>query len=315
MNSKSTMSSISNPNHSSGWSDYFIAHHVSCEYVNVSNVPPLTEVPTNIPAAETVVTLTNNAIASLDGQLDHMTNLQQLNIKINKLATMPKLSASAGSTLTVLLLTRNEISEVCLVDLMPLSSLVTLQLHHNKLKVFPDLSPLGDTLDFLGMESNGMTTVPAERLKPLVKLTTLKLSSNSLTALPDVSALSGSLTTFQVNNNLLERVGANEMQALNGITAVGLKNSLISSLPNVCFDTPTKLDLRGSALDLCECSNAWLKQAEEDCSLTLVITDGMCSGTATAWSAMTYAQLNTVCHVVEEQPSDCKLGKIFEMLI
>ena len=47
---------------------------VTCYYDGWAMWPPLTEVPNDISPKETEVVLSSNAISSLDGRLDHLTN-------------------------------------------------------------------------------------------------------------------------------------------------------------------------------------------------------------------------------------------------
>ena len=283
-----------------------IVVHVNCLYNKNSQVPPLTQVPNDIPTSEKNVRLNCNAITSLDGRLDHLANLKYLIMGSNKLATFPDFSTFGGSLLK-LGLNYNNITEVCPESLTPLKNLIWLMLAGNRIAVFPDVSPLRSTLERLTLAYNGITAIPARRLDPLVKLSDLFLHGNHLTTLPDVSALSATLSNYRLYDNPLEMVGLMTMQALNGIT-VDLRNAMFSSLPSVCYSKPTVLDIQGSALQLCACNNTWLKKAEEDCSLTLLVTDVTCPDAIKPWTKMTSGELADVCQPLVE--SGCHKGEI-----
>ena len=263
----------------------------------------LIEVPSNISSSETSVKLNNNAISSLDGRLDHITNLQRLYLISNNFVAFPILS-EVGGTLERLELGKNAISEIDPALLIPLVKLTILNLYLNKLPIFPDLSSVATTLQKLSVSRNEITTIPATRLDPLVKLAYLSIYSNLLSALPDMTGPSASLTDLNAQDNPYKTVGSKEMQALNGIK-VNLGKTGFIALPPVCYDKPTQLDLTGSALDLCMCDNIWLKQEEEKGYLSLYMTDITCPNATKPWTQITYVELQSMCQSI---PSHCSKG-------
>ena len=215
--------------------------YINCIYVNSNNMPPLTEVPGDIPSAETEVDLTYNAISSLDGRLDHLTNLERLWLSYNKFTTFPNL-AMVGDTLSYLVLKGNSISSLD-GHLGYLNKLRLLALHQNNFTTFPNLTPVGDTLDYLGIGWNYLSQIDPAQLVPLIKLTTLYLSGNKFKTFPDLSPVGSTLKLLNLNSNEFTSIPATYLSPLVKLKTLSIKKNLLSALPDVSGVSSTLISL------------------------------------------------------------------------
>ena len=191
--------------------------------------PPLTEVPTDIPADTTFVNLLDNTISSIEGQLDHIAQLENLKlnnmfytfpnlsnigshlkllylkdnnmveIPANHLPLMPKLTGiwlngnsldmSKIPEVEIVSVAYNRITHICSSQIQQLHQIKNLWLTGNPLRVFPDLTPIAMTLEVLGVAEVGLTVVPGHLIDPLISLHILYLNGNKLVEFPSTNIL------------------------------------------------------------------------------------------------------------------------------
>ena len=82
-------------------------------------------------------------------------------------------------------------------------------------------------------------------------------------------------------------------------------NTAVKFVPTFCHENLAVLTLnvRGSPVDLCNCRNAWMKQAEES-GANIFVDDMACSGNM--WKVMTLKELLDVC--IDSGNSNSKLS-------
>ena len=207
-------------------------------YRNSSHDPPLTQVPDNIKPDETTVVLENNALTSLGGRLDHLTNLKGLFLLDNKFATFPNLSM-VGDTLQILAMGRNYIADISLESLIPLTKLAVLVLYNNKFTTFPDLSPLGNTILRLEMSFNALSEMSSKVLTSLIKLRDLSLYANHFAIFPDLSPVGNTLQKLNIGNNKMKLIPAGRLDSLVKLVELKLQGNHLTTLPDVSASSHT----------------------------------------------------------------------------
>ena len=278
----------------------------------------LTEVPLGIPSTVTEVDLEENYISSLDGRLDHITNLEILELDKNEFTTFPTMD-QFGETLLTLELDENYISSVDTTKLIPLVKLEYFDFEENRMTIFPDLTPVGPTLELLWIGWNSFSSIDPKLISPFVRLKELGIDGNQLKTFTDLSALGNTLEILWLNSNHITIITASSIELLrtlkylnlrynpistidsetmsvfNGIEDVNIDKTMLSSLGPADIDKYTDLDIDQTQVDLCSCNHVWLKKAETLGSLDLDYDDVRCSPSNKWWSGMTYEELHGGC--------------------
>ena len=177
-----------------------------------------------------------------------------------------------------LILNHNNISAVSSDDFENLDVLEYVDLSHNFLTIFPNLSSIAKTLCILGLTDNRLRMIPAQHLDILSKLEALYLSNNNLKTIPDVAGPSNSLSYLNVQaNNFesfppLEKLGkslfklyindnkiANIYAAdlmLNQLEWLYIQSNQLRSLPVICGAQIKFMDFTNNPL-VCDKYIAW----------------------------------------------------------
>ena len=166
----------------------------------------LTEVPTNIPSDEQLVDLSYNDIKSVDGELDHITDLQVLRLGRNSLTSCPNLR-KIGQTLQTLALPYNDISKKELEGCLDyLTQIRALKLDGTfKQTGVPDFSSVGTTLTELVIGVNVIKIIDGQ-LDHLDHLSRLHIHGNRFKTFPNISSVGDTLTYLTLSFNSLSTV-------------------------------------------------------------------------------------------------------------
>ena len=220
---------------------------INCSYVNSSHVPDLTEVPDNIPSGETWVSLAYNAISSLDGRLDHITNLQVLMLQHNKFVMFPNITL-LGDTLRNLDLSHNDIAGVRPAALSPLIMLTHLQLNENNIAIFPNLTLVGDTLLDLGLGGNGISEIDPALITPFIQLKILRISPNNFATFPYLTPVGDTLERLYLHDNDIVEINPLLLTPLVKLNRLYLHNTKLNQMPDVSALSLNVLDLRDNQI-------------------------------------------------------------------
>lgn len=228
----------------------------------------LTAVPTHasvIPTDTTDLDLSTNNLSEIP-DLD-LTEITTLNLTYNLFIAMPNLTSISGS-LSYLCLEHNEISTLDDGNDFIFTNLIHLHVCHNKLRSirrqlfertpklflltacsnrirdFPDLTPISTKITTLDLSYNHISYIDPEQLNKLVALTTFKITSNRLSAFPDVAGPADTLTTLTMSvaaTSTFPRLSLIS-KSLEKLT---LRRSPLQTLPDLSdvIDTLTFLDL------------------------------------------------------------------------
>ena len=162
-------------------------------YDGITNLSGL-EFATNLRALD----LTGNTITDIT-PLQHLHNLTDVSLRMNKASVMPDLTPLAGTPVKSLNLVADDYGTQPdkLVGLAQLTSLEELEMQNNDLTTVPPVTNLPN-LSYLGIAGNKLTSV--QGLTGMHQLTALKVGSNQLTDYTPIASLTN-LTTLSIGNN------------------------------------------------------------------------------------------------------------------
>ena len=162
-------------------------------YDGITNLSGL-EFATNLRALD----LTGNTITDIT-PLQHLHNLTDVSLRMNKASVMPDLTPLAGTPVKSLNLVADDYGTQPdkMAGLAQLTSLEELEMQNNDLTTVPPVTNL-PKLSYLGIAGNKLTSV--QGLAGMHQLTALKVGSNQLTDYTPIASLTN-LTTLSIGNN------------------------------------------------------------------------------------------------------------------
>ncbi|WP_447408534.1 leucine-rich repeat domain-containing protein [Weissella confusa] len=162
-------------------------------YDGITNLSGL-EFATNLRALD----LTGNTITDIT-PLQHLHNLTDVSLRMNKASVMPDLTPLAGTPVKSLNLVADDYGTQPdkMAGLAQLTSLEELEMQNNDLTTVPPVTNLPN-LSYLGIAGNKLTSV--QGLAGMHQLTALKVGSNQLTDYTPIASLTN-LTTLLIGNN------------------------------------------------------------------------------------------------------------------
>ena len=191
----------------------------------------LTQIPSDIPSSETIVSLSSNRISSINGTLNNLHNLKSLLLSNNEFTSFPNLTA-VGATLITLDLRLNQITTIANGDTAGLHVIQRLYISMNGLITFPDLSPIGSTLKFLYVSRNDFTTINKVLLEDLVVISMIDISSNQLTLFPDFEDINDTLDTLKMGSCQISDIPFDFLNQLIVLEDVNFDNNLLTEFPD-----------------------------------------------------------------------------------
>jgi len=245
--------------------------------------------PTDIPATETSVLIQYCPISAIPaGSVDHLINVTSFTIReIPELTTFPNLIALAA-TLQEVVLEKNNIMYINSTWMNALHNLRSLTIIRN-----PSLDHIPD-------------------IKGMPYLLALDFDSNNLSSIPNIINCTN-LATLGLNNNFhITRVTTFQSSLLSSVSSLQIDDAAeLVFLPSTCPKSVSTFDVivHDTSLDLCDCRNAWLKNAKER-GAYIGATSVKCDGSY--WSDLSIDQLLAVCTT----PSDlqCKLWRLLHLI-
>ena len=220
--------------------------HVRGEEYDRSN-KGLTEIPTDIPAGATEVTLIGNRITTIRaGSFSHLARCEKLRLGNNQISEIGPAAFTGLTSLTHLFLDTNKLTHISPGTFSHLARCEVLWLNNNQISEINPAAFTGlSSLRYLYLYTNKLTHISPGTFSTLTSLRELYLSTNKLTHIsPGTFSGLTSLHTLRLHNNRL----------------TGLSSNLFLDLPR-----PLTL-LLGDPDNafLCDESLCWLKQEEQD---------------------------------------------------
>jgi len=171
--------------------------------------------------------LSCNSLTTLPNSLEHLTNLKVLNLSDNSLGTETILTTRFPSSLEVLILNGNQISEIP-ISAFP-KSLRRLHLSGNKISTLPmDLDTL-TSLKELYLGQNHLSVIDSNLLFPS-NLEVLYLGGNQLTTIPQTIGFLPNLKLLSLNDNLIKALPPTFVQ-LSNLEILHLHKNKLTFLP------------------------------------------------------------------------------------
>jgi hypothetical protein len=257
-----------------------------------------------------------------EGALTHLYQLSKITIAHTGITEFPNIT-EVGSTLADITMYNNNISYVNpayfigfqvltsvnlgtnwllahLPDIPQFSTVMHFLMPRCSYRAIPKLSHAGEVVTLAMDYGTVLTDFDKEDLRHYPKLEILGLNGHQLHALPDVRYVNATLGTLRTGSAMqMTLAPAWHTVALRTLGSLDLRNTVnLRILPTLCHENLAKLNIQilGSGLDFCDCSNAWMKEAAGG-GATL---DGMninttCGGLK--WLDSTIAQLIAVCTI------------------
>lgn len=150
--------------------------------------------------------IADSEMSKIDNQVFGSSNLKKLILERNKLGKLEEDSFIHCKSLEHLDLSDNNIDEVHLEVLKPLTDLKKLDLDNNGLTFIPeDFLKKNKELRHLSLAGNKLNQLPCNLLKNHFSLTSLNITSNSFTTIPChiLSRQGEQLTSFDASDNLI----------------------------------------------------------------------------------------------------------------
>ena len=147
---------------------------------------------------------------------------------------LDKIPVGIPTHTSILLLTKNNITDVAAEQFSGLNHLKELYFDFNKLQVFPNFSYISSSLESLFLSNNEITAIPESNLDNLVQLKQLILSYNHLTSIPNVVGPSRTLTKLNLLGNNLKDVPCLTDLGRN-LKDVSFNENQIESIDASCF--------------------------------------------------------------------------------
>ncbi|XP_059619650.1 protein flightless-1 [Phlebotomus argentipes] len=168
------------------------------------------------------LSLKNNDLEKLFGELTELNSLRSLNLRHNKVK-------NSGIP----------------TELFQLEELTTLDLSHNKLKEIPEGLEKAKNLLVLNLSHNQIDSIPTALFIHLTDLLFLDLSSNNLETLPPQTRRLANLQTLILSDNPLEVFQLRQLPSLQNLEVLHMRNTQ-RNLQNF----PTSLDSLGNLAEL-----------------------------------------------------------------
>jgi hypothetical protein len=180
-------------------------------------------------------------------------------------------------------------------DIPELSSLRILTLKTTGFQRLPQLRMNSNllTLNINGMQNLKHIHRADLKLYPMVRA--INLNDNQLKTIPDFGMVNRTLATLRMAGGIMSSAPATHMIGLRSLGTLDVSGAPhLEVVPSLCPENVAGLSMRmgGSALRLCDCRNAWLKQAAE-AGANIEAANATCGGLS--WHSLTTQQLLQVC--------------------
>ena len=254
------------------------------------------------------------------GALAHLYQLKKIVIRNTKMSEFPNIT-EAGSTLRDITMDHNNISVINPLYFIGLDKLEIVNLGRNPyLDHLPDVPQFNTVREFylqqsaykklvqlshasntkkLAFDNNvDVAHVDKQELSFYSVLQILGLDGNQIQVFPDAALVKNELIEIRVRNCLqLHSAPVLHMVALRTIGRLDIRDTpRLKMLPTLCHENLGSLTIKvsGSGLKLCDCRNAWLKQAAEaGANIEAVDSSTTCGGLK--WHDISTTQLLSVC--------------------
>ena len=266
------------------------------------------------------------------GALAHLYQLNKLTIAHTRISEFPNIS-EVGDTLTNIQFYLNNISYINPDYLAALPKLNVLNLAKNtyldhipdvpQLSMLKDISVSGTAFQRIPQLTNAggsllhlylhgiptLKSIDKNDLLPYPKLQTISITQNNLDKLPDFSFISGTIKVVNLSFGKMSSAPTLHTLAMRTVESLDVSDSPhLGILPTLCHENLGSLTVHvsGSGLKLCDCRNAWMKQAAEaGANIGSVDRNTTCGGLN--WHDVTTTQLLSVC-TKEQYGNYGKLG-------
>ncbi|KAJ7769449.1 adenylate cyclase [Mycena metata] len=160
-----------------------------------------------------------------------LNNFVHCNLSGRSLTAIPATLYPHASSIQLLRLSQNPITDIPLDFVQSCTSLRQLHLSHMFLKRVPHNVRYSESLTLLDLSSNRIASLDEAHLEDLPRLTTLNLQNNRLERLPESFRLLRRLADLNISNNKFQTfpVGVTELDA--SLTSLDISFNSISALP------------------------------------------------------------------------------------
>ena len=161
----------------------------------------------------------------------------------------------------------------------------------------PAVSPITET-DVMVLNCPAITSIPTGSFSYLNFLTVFTASNTGIEEMPDWTGVEDTLKQLVIiNSPAFTKAAPGRMAILKGLDMLQIKSTPIEHIPTTCPYDPAAFEVHttGSPLKVCDCNNAWIKQAHKMGMIT-VIADQICDD-GNSWLDMSTAQLLEVCNI------------------
>lgn len=296
-------------NHMQGFTELSIFH---LQKNNFTEMPDLSS------AGESLISiyLSYNAIQSVPIEsIDNLRRLRHLYLGNNALYTFPNF-CGMNSTLMELVLDYNHLTYMGSEEVVCLTKLQVLSLKANNLTYIPDLSTLSANLVELKLQNNNLQEMPP--MSNMSALSTLNVQGNvaiktiaynyfigmpslrflninniNLSRIPNFKT--NRLDLLYMSNNHIFEISVESAMYFSNIAGLILRGLNVTQFPTTCASDGLLvfIDISKSSVDLCHCSNLWLKYIQY--TGISVITDPDISCDSTKWTDCTLQSLRENC--------------------
>ncbi|XP_042303468.1 leucine-rich repeat neuronal protein 1-like [Sceloporus undulatus] len=193
----------------------------------------LTQVPSNLSSDTQVLLLQSNKISQVNGELQHLSNLTELDLSQNHFSRISDAGLANLSHLITLYLEENQVEELpdhCLSDL---ASLEELYINHNRISSIQPLAFAGLTsLLRLHLNANRLPTIDHRWFLSLPNLEILMIGENPISQLTGGSFQPlGRLHSLVLAGMELSEIPSNAFQGLDYLESLSFYDNHLSHIP------------------------------------------------------------------------------------
>ena len=222
----------------------FCPHGCSCNDISVDcNKAGLETVPILLNPRTVSISLSGNAISSLQQDLIFYTDLTTLDLSSNRISLLEDKSFEGQKVLKALTLNNNSITMLLEDNFYGLGNLEFLSLNDNSISRISDRVFKGlDMLESLSLRNNKIKDIDMLGFEYLRSIRSINLSQNRLDRLPIASIANlMSLEEMNFSDNYISRVPENAFQKLTQLQHLDLSRNNISSIRSDSFSGLLKL--------------------------------------------------------------------------
>ena len=278
----------------------------------------LVTIPLDIPSGIEELCLSGNSIYEVKNEtVFRFQNLKKLDLSHNVLTEFPDVQA-VGETLESIILSFNVITHINPAYVNALVKIKTIDMAKNNLiHGFPYVTGPAETLDtlllsnsdlqdmppvnqfknlkVLKLQSNYIRHIDAESFQGLTSLKEINLAKLQISEVPDLTAAKDSLEILNLKDcPNIQRIQSGNFAQLQNVVGLNLNLMKVKLFPTLCSRDVSALSVRAhsSDLDVCDCQNAWMKQAVENGAM-ISMDDKKCGDRL--WSEMSLDELLKNC--------------------